>query len=441
MKPRQLASAFGINMDSMTFGTPIELLASSKNTLTNHEKQTMQTFTGFQYIKIDIANQYGLDKETFEDRILWVDDHMNELEALVTDASSSPQYIAAVMALRDAQLGVSSGHLVGLDACSSGIQVMGALMGCPVTCESTGLIDPTVRADIYTKVTDVMNVKLYQAGTSVAPDRADIKQALMTHFYGSTAKPKEIFGEETIELEKFYEAQADVAPGAVTCMEMLLGSWQPFELAHNWTLPDGFEAKCKVMVPVDVKIEVDELNHSTFTHRFYQNEGTESGLSIAANIIHSIDGMIVREMNRRCNYDKDVLLAARREIRNELAKRTISTTVDTSDFISLVEADHLVRGKKTVEEYTNSDLLRLDVLIAVSLAHKPFPLVCVHDEFKSHANNMNHVRHHYIEIFAELSDSNLLSDILTQVSGEPVPVNKITANLSSAIRQCNYALS
>lgn len=37
MKPRQLASAFGINMDSMTFGTPIELLASPKNTLTNYE--------------------------------------------------------------------------------------------------------------------------------------------------------------------------------------------------------------------------------------------------------------------------------------------------------------------------------------------------------------------------------------------------------------------
>ena len=402
----------------------------------------MQTFTGFQYIKIDIANQYGLDKETFEDRILWVDDHMNELEVLVTDASSRPQYIAAVMALRDAQLGVSSGHLVGLDACSSGIQVMGALMGCPVTCESTGLIDPTVRADIYTKVTDVMNVKLYQAGTRVAPDRKDIKQALMTHFYGSTAKPKEIFGEETIELEKFYEAQADVAPGAVTCMEMLLGSWQPFELAHNWTLPDGFEAKCKVMVPVDVKIEVDELNHSTFTHRFYQNEGTESGLSIAANIIHSIDGMVVREMNRRCNYDPDVLRRAQQQVRSVLAKRSpVSTTVDTSNFISLVEADNIVKGKTVALDYTSSDLYRLDYLISVSLAHKPFPLVCVHDEFKSHANNMNHVRHNYIEIFAELSDSNLLSDILTQVSGEPVPVNKITANLSNAIRQCNYALS
>ena len=402
----------------------------------------MQTFTGFEYTKIDVANHYGLEKETFQARIKWVDDHIGNLEGLVDDAGSRPLYAAAVMALRDAQAGVPSGHLVGLDACSSGIQIMGTLMGCPVTCESTGLIDPTVRADIYTDVTDVMNAKLHQAGINISPARDDVKQALMTHFYGSTMKPKEIFGEETIELEKFYEAQAEVAPGAVTTMEMLLGSWQPFALSHDWTLPDGFESKCKVMTPVDVKIEVDELDHATFTHRFYENEGTERGLSIAANIIHSIDGMIVREMNRRCNYDKDVLQKARQLVRSELAKRgPVSTTVDTSAFISLVEADHLVTSKKTALSYSDSDLLRMDYLISISLLHKSFPLVCVHDEFKAHANNMNHVRQHYIEIFAELGDSNLLADILTQVNQAPVTIDKVTPYISTLIRQSNYALS
>tara|TARA_B110001469_G_scaffold35338_1_gene35492 strand:- start:1933 stop:3141 length:1209 start_codon:yes stop_codon:yes gene_type:complete len=402
----------------------------------------MQTFTGFEYIKIDLANHYGLGKKTFQARISWVDDNMNDLEALVDVAEEKPLYMAALMALRNAQAGVPSGHLVGLDACSSGIQIMGTLIGCPVTCESTGLVNPNVRADIYTDVTAVMNIKLQQEGIRVAPDRDDIKQALMTHFYGSTGKPKEIFGEETIELAKFYEAQAEVAPGAVTTMEMLLGAWQPFGLSHDWALPDGFEAKCKVMVPVDVKIEVDELNHSTFTHRFYENEGTESGLSIAANIVHSIDGMIVREMNRRCNYDKDVLQEAQQLIRRELAKRgPVSAFPDTSTFISLVEADNLVTNKTPVVSYSDSDLLRLDYLISVSLLNKPFPLVCVHDEFKAHANNMNHVRQHYIEIFAELGNSNLLADILTQVHQSPITVDKIMPTISTLIRRSNYALS
>ena len=225
-------------------------------------------------------------------------------------------------------------------------------------------------------------------------------------------------------------------------MEMLLGSWQPFALSHDWSLPDGFEAKCKVMTPVDVKIEVDELDHATFTHRFYENEGTETGLSIAANIIHSIDGMIVREMNRRCNYDKDLLTKAQLLVRRELSKRSpLSTTVDTSNFISLVEADNIVKGKTNAVDYTNSDLLRIDYLIGMSLAHQSFSLVCVHDEFKAHANNMNHLRRHYIEIFAELGDSNLLADILTQVNGSPVTIDKVTPYISTLIRQSNYALS
>lgn len=402
----------------------------------------MQTFTGYQYIKIDIANHYGLDKEVFEDRIQWVDDHYHELESLVNDADTPALYLAAVIALRDAKAGRPSGHLVGLDACSSGIQIMGALMGCRVTCESTGLIDPNVRADIYSDVTDVMNNKLQQEGIRITPKRKDVKQALMTHFYGSKEKPKEIFGDETIELEKFYEAQAEVAPGAVIAMDELLQSWQPWAKSHEWVLPDGFNAKCKVMTPVDVKIEIDELDHATFTHRFYENEGTERGLSIAANIIHSIDGMIVREMNRRCNYDKDVLVKAQQLVRRELAQHgPIPTTVNCTKFLSLIEAEHIATGKYLPSDYSVNDLLRLDILIATVLQHKSFPIICVHDEFKCHANNMDHLRQHYIDIFAELADSVLLDDILTQVRNKPTTIPKRDAGVSSLIRQSNYALS
>ena len=51
----------------------------------------MQTFTGYQYIKIDVANHFGLDKETFEDRIQWVDTHIDDLEDFTTSADSDSQ--------------------------------------------------------------------------------------------------------------------------------------------------------------------------------------------------------------------------------------------------------------------------------------------------------------------------------------------------------------
>jgi DNA-directed RNA polymerase len=53
------------------------------------------------------------------------------------------------------------------------------------------------------------------------------------------------------------------------------------------------------MQTVDKKIEVDELGHSTFTFRAEVNQPMKKGLSLAANVVHSIDGWIVREMYKR----------------------------------------------------------------------------------------------------------------------------------------------
>jgi hypothetical protein len=42
----------------------------------------MKTFTGWQYLLIDLANQFGHDKLVFEERIQWAQDNLSNLEAL-----------------------------------------------------------------------------------------------------------------------------------------------------------------------------------------------------------------------------------------------------------------------------------------------------------------------------------------------------------------------
>jgi len=81
----------------------------------------------------------------------------------------------------------------------------------------------------------------------------------MKSFYGSKAVPKELFGEDTPELNAFYKAAHQVAPGAWELLQDLLASWQPYTLSHEWKLPDGFDAKVKVMAKREARIEVDEL--------------------------------------------------------------------------------------------------------------------------------------------------------------------------------------
>ena len=80
----------------------------------------MQFFTPLQYIQIDIANQFGLDKEQFEDRIAWVVANEADLESLESEADDLYRYGAAVMAYREVQAGKPTGHRVCFDACSSG---------------------------------------------------------------------------------------------------------------------------------------------------------------------------------------------------------------------------------------------------------------------------------------------------------------------------------
>jgi hypothetical protein len=74
------------------------------------------------------------------------------------------------------------------------------------------------------------------------------------------------------------------------------------------------------------------------------------------------------------------------------------------------------------------------------LQYQPFELVTVHDEFKAHPNNLNHVREQYRQILAEIADSNVLDDLLSQLYKSSVSFNKMSFNLGDLIRKSEYAL-
>ena len=80
----------------------------------------MKTFSGWQYLLIDVANQWGLDKLLFEERIKWAEENIDRLESLVDQAETKPMYMKTVQAIRKAQKGIPTGHLVEMDACCSG---------------------------------------------------------------------------------------------------------------------------------------------------------------------------------------------------------------------------------------------------------------------------------------------------------------------------------
>lgn len=411
----------------------------------------MNTYTGFEYLLIDCANAFGLDKLLFEARIQWAQDNLHQLEDLTEQADVKPLFIKATQAIRKAQNHQPTGHLVAMDAVCSGMQIMSAITGCESGARATGMVDPDRRADAYTETTAVMAGIL---GEAVEVPRADVKQSVMTVLYGSKAEPKAIFGEGTPELAAFYEAMQIIAPGPCELLQDLLDSWQPFALNHEWQLPDGFNAKVKVMQMNECRIEVDELDHASMTYQYYTNESSEKGLSNVANVIHSIDGFILREMVRRCNHHNGTTLAVDKLLETELLARSLgevlelTTNEDLQYYVDLYEASGMASvvilphlNAQTVSQLSDAHLRALKALTNTMLAYKPFPLVTIHDSFAAHANNVNWVRHWYKEILAELADSNILDHVLSQIHGMPGHFTKLSNNLSQLIRNSNYALS
>ena len=417
----------------------------------------MEMFTGYEYLLIDAANCWGLDKELFGPRIQWAESNLDNLEAIAKDAENYPRFMKSVMAIRKAQRGIATGHLVGFDACCSGIQIMSAITGCEAGANATGMIDPNRRADAYSDCTLEMNAIL---GGILNVSRKDAKQALMTAMYASRRQPKMIFGEDTPELSAFYQAVQKICPGAWELLQDLLASWQPWALKHQWKLPDGYDAVVKVMKKIEDqprnRIEVDELDHATFTYIWYENEGSEKGLSNVANVIHSIDAYVLRCLIRLCNYDHQLITYVNSVVELELLARSCGegatpvverdekldyyiSQYTRSEMPDITIAQHLTEFN--VGQCSTKHLQQLRTIMESMLAYKPFEIVSIHDEFQCHANNMNHLRQQYINVFAMLADSEILADILGQLHGCTGKYPKRSKNLAQKIRGSNYMLS
>ncbi len=327
----------------------------------------MQTFTGLEYLKIDIANCFGLDKKSWIDRLTWFEIHEPELNNIIEDAESPLLFLKAINVYEQTLDGHSTGHNMFLDATASGLQIMAVLSGCKKTAAHVNLINTGKREDVYIEAAKKMSKFL---GNNIIITRDTIKKPLMTHYYNKMIQDTL----NNAEQEAFYYVLSESFEGAEAVKDLINEYWDATALEHTWTLPDGHVANVKVTEMVNARIEVDELDHTTFTYRFETNKSSEIYTSLVPNIIHSIDAYIAREMIRRANK------------------------------------------------------------AGFELAH-------IHDAFCAHPNYIQQVRKFYIDILAEIADTDLLANILSEISGKQVSLNKFSHSLSKDILQSEYALS
>jgi DNA-dependent RNA polymerase len=424
----------------------------------------MQKFTGAQYLKIDIASNFGLDKKTWNQRINWFDEHQKQIEDpkavqdLIKQADEPALFAAGVRAWNLCKQGMPSGYPISLDATSSGLQILSALTGDRTAAEICNVVNRIYqegveagvpeRADAYTIVYHMMLEVIGEGGKI---KREDTKKAIMTALYGSKAQPKEVFGEGLL-LSIFYETMNKVAPAAWELNEVFLNIWDPEALEYNWVLPDGFHVKTKV---IDLEVETVHFQNEPFEIERKVNRPMEGGRSLGANTVHSIDGMIVREVTARCDYDLEQVTRLRRIVddvkagyqlpdgglldpQSEKDQEMVQKLWDLYKKSGYLSARILTYLNDTNMHLV--DLPEIDEMLQ-SLPAKPFKVISIHDCFRVLPNYGNDLRFQYTYQLHLIARSNMLSFLLSQVMNREVSVGKADPTMHRDILDAEYALS
>lgn len=409
---------------------------------------TFQTFTPKEYLAIDIANNFGLDKKKWDERLAWFNENEDKLEDLFTEAKDGALFFAGVSAYRRAQKGLATGYTISLDATASGAQIYSVLIGCQPSAMSCNVLDTGNRENLYQRVWDGM---VSRFGIASAVDMDKVKSAVMTSLYGSQNEPRKCFQREGQDiyneagqtlLNAFYDTMEEELPGIWHLNTAMLENWDPEALSYDWVMPDNFHVHTKVMdfEPFEIKAFGQKIEGNIKINR-----PTPTGRSLGANMAHSVDGMIVREMGRRCSYSLDAQLrvldaltkpSAERfnDREQDLLLKRLWSRYEKTGFLSarvldLIDAHnvHLIQAEPVGE-------------LLLSLPNKPFPVIAIHDCFRCHPNYGNDLRRQYNRILYEISRSTMLQDLLEQITGNSVQVVKY-ADISEEILHANYALS
>ena len=257
----------------------------------NKEELTVE---GLAWLRVGIANAYGLDKETFTFRKLWAITNESSLESLTAQADEPLIYAQRVRALRNHQAGKAIGTIVQIDCTASGLQVNGAFTACEETLLASNVLANTAgkRMDVYTQIHDWLKTECEELP---ALSRTLVKDATVPAMYASEAEPKRVFGEY---VDYFWEAFAQM-PGGYWYLKTLPQLWNDRIEEYSFTMPDGYVVYIPVTGTVDHKVRMETTGKVVNIATEVQGRKSRSKCFLA-NITHAFDAYILRNIVDRC---------------------------------------------------------------------------------------------------------------------------------------------
>lgn len=269
-------------------------------------KSKKLTERGLLAMRIDLANHFGYDKLTYNER----------LKANVDDLSKAKKPILATRAkefLDSAIANKETDYVCAIDATASGMQILSILANCSETAKETNLTDLSQCYDIYGIACEKIIAKTGMTEVSVKDIRDIVKKALMTRGYNSD---KQIQVAQT-ELKRFkinislneLKQILDISSKITACKEAMnnllcetFSNLPDDKQIIQYTMPDGF-----IVQFANIKKAMENCNGKLFRLNIkYDKLGWNKELNwraLSPNLVHSIDAYICRELIRRCSFE------------------------------------------------------------------------------------------------------------------------------------------
>ncbi|AMD43437.1 hypothetical protein ZC03_060 [Pseudomonas phage ZC03] len=397
----------------------------------------MLNLTPKDFLYSEIAGRFGKDKESWENRLLWCLLNIDHLEELASEAKEPILYQAAVQALRDVEAGKPTGYPVMFDCSASGMQLLSILTGdrnaariCNVIGQS--FIDP------YMHLHGSMQERL---GTNETIERDSVKQAIMTSLYGSEAEPGKLFQGDA--LNAFYETMEAELPLCWELNQAILDFLKESDAeSYDWVMPDNFHVFCPVTETVYTEVACLGSTHVVGQKK---QQAHRRNRSLGANMTHSVESFLVRELIRRCNVPSETRIKVQ-ELLNTWRTSDKHSRKGNVEMVlklqSLYEKSGFMSAR--IFEYLDNISIQLVDIKAVekifkTVPDKTFPIKSVHDCYATHPNNALDLLLVFRSLYAELSQSNMLNYLLGCISGDDMGVD--IEDMSEDILQATYILT
>lgn len=274
----------------------------------------------------------------------------------------------------------------------------------------------------------------------------DVKKSCIMQFtYGGNSYCVSHLGADVHEFHKLYKEHL---PLVFTFRNACVAGWNDEALAYSWSLPDGFQVNMECTKAIseipdycDTRIELEIQGKRHHIKPFWSintplQKGELGTKGIGANLIHSIDAYIMRELVRRCHgqFRTDIESVTIGELKCSSNAKAIYAMWQQTKMVSLNILNELKKGDSIPEDYYNAIKDTLLTLPEHSFYIKP-----IHDEFCCRTEFRDEMVQVYNCLLVELYNSTYAEYAMKELELK-LEVGKANAKVTKELFENNYLL-